>query len=188
MRWQHLFADLAAQFEAAEAAATAGELASRTRAEVGAVRLVDRVGGSLGSTLTLRCRGAGVVAGVATEVGPDWLLLTDDRGREVLVATAAVLALHGLGRSTAPRDDGVVAGRLDLRWALRAVARDRSGVQLVLADGGVLTGTIDRVGADFVELSEHPAEEPRRPESVRRVWAVPLAVVAVVRTLTPAPD
>src|SRR4051812_17990199 len=123
MRWQHLFADLAAQFDAAESAASAGEVASRTRAEVGAVRFVERVGGSLGSTLTVRCRGAGVVACVAAEVGADWLLLTDERGREALVAPRSVLAVHGLGRSTAPPKQGVVTGRLDMRWALRAVAR-----------------------------------------------------------------
>lgn len=189
MRWQHLFADLAAQFEAAEAAASDGELASRTRAEVGAVRLLDRVAGSLGTTLTMRCRGAGALVGAPSEVGVDWLLLTDERGRELLIAARSVLAVHGLGRSTAaPVRDGVVSGRLDLRWALRAVSRDRRAVQVVLEDGAMLTGTIDRVGADFVELAEHAAEEPRRAEAVRRVSAVPLTAVAVVRTLAPAAD
>jgi hypothetical protein len=184
MRWQNLFADLAAQFDAAEAAASAGELASRTRAEVGAIRMVDRVGGSLGTALTLRCRGARVVAGVASEVGADWMLLTDEQGRELLVAARSVLAVQGLGPSTAaPVTDGVVFSRLDLRWALRAVARNRSAVQVVLEDGAVLTGTIDRVGADFLELAEHPAEELRRADAVRRVSALPLTAVAVVRTL-----
>jgi hypothetical protein len=184
MRWQQLFADLAAQFDAAEAAASAGELASRTRAEVGAVRLVDRLGGSLGAALTLRCRGVGVLAGVPSEVGVDWLLLTDEQGREVLVAVRSVLAVHGLGRSTsAPAGDGGVSGRLDLRWVLRGVSRDRSLLQLVLEDGAVLTGTVDRVGAEFLEIAEHPAEEPRRAQAVRRVSAVPLAAVAVVRKL-----
>lgn len=189
MRWQHLFADLAAQFEAAEAAASVGELASRTRGEVGAVRMLDRVAGSLGTALTLRCRGAGAVAGVLSEVGVDWLLLADERGRELLVAARSVLAVDGLGRSTAaPGTEGVVSGRLDLRWALRAVSRDRRGVQVVVEDGAVLTGTIDRVGADFLELAEHDADEPRRAAAVRRVSAVPLTAVAVVRTLTPAAD
>src|SRR2546429_414145 len=39
MRWQQLFADLGAQFTEAEAAADRTESASRTRAEMGAVRL-----------------------------------------------------------------------------------------------------------------------------------------------------
>jgi hypothetical protein len=70
MRWQRLFADLQAEFDEAEAAAERAEDASRRRAETGAVRLVDRLAGALGAPLTLRCRGAGDVAGVLVEVGP----------------------------------------------------------------------------------------------------------------------
>ena len=59
MRWQQLFADLAAQFEQAEAAAGRAETAARIRAEFGAVGLADRLGGSVGHPVRLRCRGAG---------------------------------------------------------------------------------------------------------------------------------
>ena len=58
-------------------------------------------------------------------------------------------------------------------------------VQVVLDDGGSLTGTLDRVGVDHVELAVHPTDVPRRSESVREVRAVVLDAVAVVRTLTP---
>ena len=64
-------------------------------------------------------------------------------------------------------------------------ARDRSAVQIVLDDGSVLGGTLDRVGADYVELAEHPADLPRRAEAVQGVRGVVIAGIAVVRTLTP---
>ena len=189
MRWQQLFADLQAQFEAAEEAEARAESASRARAEVGAVRLAERLGGSLGVPVVVTCRGAGRVSGLLTETGPDWLLVTDERGREQLVSAAAVRAVAGLGRWTAPREDGSpVRSRLDLRRALRGLVRDRSTVQVVLDDGSVLTGTIDRVGADYLEVAEHAADQPRRAGAVRQVHAVVIDGIAVVRTLLPGWD
>jgi hypothetical protein len=46
----------------------------------------------------------------------------------------------------------------------------------------VLGGTLDRVGADYVELAEHPADAPRRAEAVQGVRAIVIGAVAVVRT------
>ncbi len=185
MRWQQLFDDLQSQFEAEEAAADRAESASRARAEVGAVRLSERLGGALGFPVALVVRGAGQVGGVLVDLGPDWLLLDDEQGRQQLVALAAVRTVAGLGRRTVAEPSGEVRVRLDLRRALRGLVRDRSAVQVVLDDGGTLIGTLDRVGADYVELAEHPADLPRRSESVQGVRAVVLSAVAVVRTVTP---
>jgi hypothetical protein len=185
MRWQRLFADLQAEFEAAEAATARAEDGSRGRAEVGGLRLVDRLAGARGLALTLGCTGAGPVSGVLEDLGPDWLLLADG-GRDVLVAAAAVRTVAGLVRTTGAADvDGPVRARLDLRRALRGLVRDRAAVQVVLDEGTALTGTLDRVGADFVEVAEHAVDEPRRASAVRGVRAVALAGVAVVRTLPP---
>jgi hypothetical protein len=183
MRWHQLFADLQAQFEAEEAAAEGSESASRARAEMGAVRMAERLRGALGLCVVLGCGAAGQVAGVLVDVGVDWLLTEDERGRQALVATKAVRTVAGLGRRTAAVEPaGAVIQRLDLRRALRALARDRSAVQLVLDDGGVLGGTLDRVGADYVELAQHPADTPRRAEAVQGVRAVVIDAIAVVRT------
>jgi hypothetical protein len=189
MRWQRLFADLSAQWDEAEASAERAESASRARAEVGSVRLADRVRGAAGARIVLRCRGAGQVAGVVADVGPDWILLTDGRGEEVLVAAGAVLAVAGLGRLTAPpAEDGAVLSRIDLRRAVRGLARDRSAVHVVLTDGAVLTGTIDRVGADFCEIAEHALDRARRGAAVQAVTALALSAVAVIRTPVPRLD
>ena len=61
MRWQQLFADLQAQFEAEETAAEQAESASRARAEVGSLGIVDRLRGALGLPLVLACGAAGTV-------------------------------------------------------------------------------------------------------------------------------
>ena len=184
MRWQQLFADLEGQFDEAETAAEQAESASRMRAEVGSVALVDRLGGAVGTVVVLRCRGAGRIAGRLVEVGPDWVLLADDHGREILLATGAVTTVSGLVRRTSTADEGRPRVRTDLRRALRGVVRDRSVVTMTLDDGTALTGTIDRIGADFAELAEHPAEEFRRASAVRSVQTVPLAGVAAVVRLT----
>ncbi|RBY80414.1 hypothetical protein DQ239_02650 [Blastococcus sp. TF02-09] len=185
MRWQQLFADLEARFDAEQEAAERAETSSRARHELGSVRFVDRLAGAVGSPVVLLCRGAGQVSGTVSEVGSDWLLL-DDAGRELLVATAAVRAVGGVGRRTAaPEEPGWVAGRLDLRRALRGLARDRAAVRIVLDEGTSLNGTIDRVGADYLELAEHPADLHRRAAAVQGVRTVLIDAVVVVRTAQP---
>jgi hypothetical protein len=189
MRWEQLFADLEAQFVAQDAADGAGDLASRERAEYGRLRLTDRLRGARGWPVTLTCRGAGEVTGQLVDVGVDWLLLVDAQQRDVLVALATVRAVSGLGAQTAPAGElGAVERRLDLRRAMRGLARDRATVQCLLDDGSTVSGTVDRVGADFLELAEHPLDERRRRGSVTGVRAVVLAALAVVRTVRPALD
>jgi hypothetical protein len=186
MRWEQLFADLEAQAAEQESAAELAEESSRARAEQGRVLLADRLRGAVDRELTLSCRGAGDLAGRLVDVGVDWVLLVDGQAREVLVAAGAVTAVAGLVAGTAPAvERGEVARRLDLRRALRGLARDRAPVSCLLEDGGVLGGTVDRVGADFLELAEHPVDAPRRRGAVTAVRAVPLRAVAAVRTALP---
>lgn len=181
MRWEDLFADLEGQLAAEEAMALSAEVADRTRREQARIRLSDRLRAAGDAALVVDVQGAGPLTGRVAGLGPDWLLL-DDGSRESLVPTAAVRSVVGLGRYAAdPEAQGAVAARLGLASALRALARDRAHVQVVLRDGGVLGGTVDRVLADHLDLAEHPADEPRRAEAVRGVRSVPLTMVAVVR-------
>jgi hypothetical protein len=182
MRWQGLFQDLEAQLEAAEAAELAGEVAERTRREAALLRLVDRLRAGEGAALTVTVPGAGAVSGRLLNAGADWLLLEEPGGRELLVPLSAVLGITGLGPRSSLPESSPVARRLDLRWALRGLARSRTGVTLGLVDGSRVTGTLDRVGADHVELAEHGPGEPRRAATVRQVRLVPLAALALVRS------
>lgn len=183
MRWQGLFDDLEAQFDAAQAAELAGEVSERTRREAALVRMVDRLRPGVDHPLVVTVTGHGVLRGRLVDAGSDWLLLEEPGGRELLTPLAAVLGVSGLGARTAtPGTEGAVVKRLDLRWALRGLARGRTGMAVGLVDGSQVTGTLDRVGADHLDLAEHGLGEPRRGKAVRQVRMVPLAAVAVIRS------
>jgi len=199
MRWDRLFSDLEARFDEIADAEAVAEMPDRQRVAAGAVGLTQRLAGSLGQPIRVRVAGGTAVGGVLSRVGPDWLLLAEGHGRDVLVATRAIALVEGLTAATAlPLSS--VALRLDLRYAVRGLARDRSPVAVLVAGGAVsgptgaaepgstlsgteITGTIDRVGADFAEVAVHAAWEPRRAASVRAVILVPLAAVVLIRAL-----
>ena len=201
MRWEQLFADLEARFDELGDAAAAAESADRERVAIGAVHAQQRLAGAVDQSIRVRLAGGGSLTGVLRTVGPDFLLLAEGRARDCLVAMNAVTAVEGLTAVTGPELTGL-AMRLDLRRALRGVVRDRSPVAVALtgwiggsgpvgegagsmggAGSGEIIGTIDRVGADFIEVAVHAAWEPRRAGTVRSVALVPLAAVVLVRAL-----
>jgi hypothetical protein len=183
MRWDELFADLEGQLDAAEGAELAAEVADRTRHETAQLGLLDRLAPAAGHEVRLHVIGAGQVNGRLDRVGAEWLLVSEAAGRQALVPVAAVLSAGGLGAlSRAPGQDGQVFARLGLGSALRAIARDRVQVVVGLLDGSAVTGTVDRVGADFFEVAEHGPGEPRRQSEVSGMRTVPFAGIAVVRS------
>lgn len=189
MRWEQLFSDLEAQFDALAEAEMLAELADRQRSEFGAVGMVARLVGSIGSPLRIRTSSGSVISGVLRRLGPDWLLIAEAPGREALVTLAGVTVVEGLSAVTG-LPLGRVANQLTLRLALRGLVRDRSPVAVTLqgspggpdaGTGTEIAGTIDRIGADFLELALHAAWEPRRAGSVRQIVLVPLGAVVFVR-------
>lgn len=178
MRWERLFADLEAQYEAAAEADFGGEVADRSRREIALVKLSDRLR-STASEVQVGLAGADVVHGVVRTCGPDWALLGADAA-EILVPLAAVTWIRGLS-AQAETSGSAVAARLTLGHALRGLARDRAETMVLLRTGERLTGTVDRVGADFIDLAEHPLDEPRRAGAVRATRTVPLEALAALR-------
>lgn len=185
MRWDRLFADLETELAAAEAAERDAEVAERTRTEVAKLRLVDRLRVAAGVPLAVTLLGGDEWHGELADTGPDWALLRGDRRGDVLVSLAAVRAVSGLPPwSAVPGTEGRVVERFRIGAVLRGVARDRVAVRVLLRDGAAYHGTVDRVGADFLELAEHDPGEPRRRDAVRRVRLVTFAALAAV--VTPA--
>ena len=191
MRWERLFAELEGRFDELADEQAGQERADRERVAIGGVSAVERLSGALDQQVRLGLSGGAVVAGRLRAVGPDWLLLVEGPDRDCVVPWSSVTVVHGLTSATGPAPAGLDL-RLDLRYALRGLARDRAPVQVGLAGwtggespvGGPsaeLTGTIDRVGADFLEMALHAAWESRRRAAVRSVALVPLAAVLLVR-------
>lgn len=177
MRWERLFDDLEAQLDADARATLAAEVADRTRHERALVELADRLVANAGRSVRVHLAGGSTYEGVLGEVAQQWFVLTGP----VLVPLAAVVGIRGLGTTALTSGRDGVQRRAPLASALRAVARDRSPVRLDLVDGHVLSGTLDAVGADHVDLAEHDGEQPRRRGAVRGVRVVPFAALAAVR-------
>lgn len=173
MRWERLFDDLEGQLAEEHSEELRAEIAERTRREVARVELADRFRECAGQQLTLHVRGAGPVRGAMTASGPDWILIAEPAGTEVVVPRAAVTQIVGLGRRVGAV--GLVAGRLGLGYVLRGIARDRAAVALVLIDGGTLHGVIERVGADHLDVGPWP------PDTTAGGATVPFTGLAAVR-------
>lgn len=181
VRWESLFADLEAELDAAAAAELAGEVAERTRGERAAVLLADRLRAAIGADVELVLLGGTErLRGRLEASGPDWSLLVDAAGVEHLVPHGGLAAASGLGVLAEPSSSAVEA-RLDFASGLRGIARRRAAVRLRLTDGGAWVGTIDRVGADALDLAVHAPGEARRARAVRQVAVIPLRAIAAVR-------
>lgn len=177
MRWTRLFDDLEAQLAEQERAEWEAEVGERTRAERGALLLADRLAGVVGrGAVEMRLRGGARAAGRVTELGRDWVTLADPSEASVLVPLPAAVSVRGLVGRADPVPQRV--RRLDLRQALRALARDRRPVRLLDVDGASLHGTLQGVGRDHLDLAEHPDDVPPRPSEVRQLLSVPFAALA----------
>ena len=182
MRWEGLFADLEGQLVAEERRELDDEVAERTRRERALVDLGARLTAATGSPLRVALLGGSTVTGAVLDVGDGWVLLRDaGSSREVLVPLASVATVAPLGRHSEPA--GRVARRFALGSALRVLSRDRATVGVSLLGGGpVLVGTIDAVGADHLDLAEHPEGVPRRQENVRGVTTVRFGALLCVES------
>jgi hypothetical protein len=173
MRWEALFADMEAQLAAGRLADVRADVAELARAERAAVTLAARLRASVGRPVRVRVGGPDVVEGVVLDAAAQWLLLATSPVRRALVPADAVVAVDGLAAHAAP-EAGAVESRLGLGHALRALARDRVAV-VVRTAGHDLTGRIERVGADHLDLAEAGG-------TARGAWAVPFASLRAVQS------
>lgn len=191
VRWDELFADMQSQFEQQLDAEQFDLAAEEQRLRAGRVALRERLGrmSGDGATVTLVLLDAHVIELRVDSSGADWVAgesRSGERARGAVVPVAAISAVlptpDQLARhDPAPETRSGLADRLGLAVVLRDLCRRRIAVDLRTA-AGTHHGTIDRVGADHLDLAEHDPGEPRRPGSVRRTRLVSFGGILCVQT------
>lgn len=180
MRWDDLFDDLAAQWEAEQRRELDTEVADRTRRERGSLGLYERLAAAGDATIRLTLRTGQVVAAQVADVGDGWVLVgtgAGSGGAVSLVPFGGLTAVTGLSARAAGEPTG---RRFGLGYALRGLSRDRCVLTVTDVAGSRTTGTIDAVGRDVLELSEHAADLPRRPENVTGRRLVPFDALVLL--------
>jgi hypothetical protein len=181
MRWDRLFDDLQAQLDADSQRELQLEVSDRTRRERAQVGLHERLIAHKGLGIDLRLRAGFAVSGTVADAGSDWLLVHDRGDSGSLVPFGSIVAINRLGVRAAVGPSSATAKRFGLGYALRGLSRDRSVVSVADISGSVTTGTVDGVGADALDLSEHPADMARRSENIVARRVVPFTAIVVVR-------
>ena len=178
MRWESLFADLEAQFEAESAQERMNEVQEIVRIERARQTLLQRLERHLGTRVDLQLLGAERRSGRLSSIGRDWLMLAH-AGTEELIPIRAVAWWRALAAGRGPENR---QRRVGFSQALRVLVRDRARVRIGGMDGQLLaTGTLDQVGQDFVEVALHEQDEFRRGPAVMGRSLIPFSAIAMVR-------
>lgn len=149
MRWDDLFADLQAQFDAAVSDQVPFEVTELAEAEIAGTTLADRWRARQGAALQVRLRDGSDREGVVTDATPEWVVLARGR-RRILIPRQAVVLAQPLGPS-AP-ESTTVERALGLGHVLRALAQERMEV-VVHTVAGAYRGRLARVGGDHCDLA-----------------------------------
>lgn len=186
MRWDGLFADLEAQLAQAAWREVEAEAAEMTRGESAAVHLADRLRGAVGHQVQLRLGSEVRVEMLISTVGPTWVGGTDRAGA-LVVPLASVRTVDHRLPSVVP-ERSAAARSMGLGAVFRTLSRARIPVAVIGQDGRQLAeGTIDRVGADHLDVAVHARDEIRRGRSLRGTTVVAFDAIGHVRS-TQAPE
>ena len=166
-----VFDDLEQQAEGLALAARDTDVAELGRAEYAEVDLAGRLHASVGRVVQLELAGWGRRDVLLERVGRACALVREPWGGTVTVLNLDQLrGASGLDPGARPEELRRVTARLGLASALRHLADEVDRVAVVRVDGERRTGTLGRLGADFVELVGETGQ----------VEVVPLDAVAAV--------
>lgn len=201
MRWDRLFEDLedqlASEWEAERAALdTEAERLRLSRLTVrDRLRVLVETPANADAPASLELLDGTMLSGTLNAVGADWLGVDEYsiRMSPALVPLAAVVSvglpaselLRSARSSTEPRRR--LAERMSMGFVLRDLARRRIPVTVHASGGRMLSGTIDRAGADHLDLALHDPGAPRRTSDVRGYRLLPFTTIAWVSLDAAAP-
>lgn len=162
MSWERelfgLLDDLEGQAGALFAAEREPEIADRAASQYREVELAGRLMASVDTDVRLDVAGPGALVGRLTRVGTGWCLLTSGEtastGQEWVVRIGAVAAVQGASMRAVPPVAWSPLAGLGLGSALRRVSDSGERCLVHRVDGTRHEGTLERVGADFVEVRE----------------------------------
>lgn len=199
MRWNNLFDDLESQLEQELGAPEVDLRGEEERLRLGRLSLRDRLlsihdaSGLPGQYSIRLVLGDGALVRITPmSFGKDWmsgeLVGESQRRSQVVIPLAGIGSLildreqviASLRAAPATEPSGGLSARLSLSFVLRDLCRRRSSLELQLI-GGVLHGTIDRVGRDHLDVAVHEPGSPRRETEVTEYRLVPFAQLLVVR-------
>lgn len=194
MRWDHLFDDLAGQLEHELQSEESDLQLEEERLRLGRLPLRDRLAVLKASNdheltrVRVRLRTGDMHQLRLVTVGRDWLAgdLEGLPGNpQAIIPLTAVDSLLLTARQASVSLDPLVvtselAARLGVAFLLRDLCRRRSTVTLVTPHSSV-SGTIDRVGRDHLDLAVHDPDAPRRSSAVEHVRVVGFDQLLVVR-------
>ncbi|WP_375384767.1 hypothetical protein [uncultured Microbacterium sp.] len=198
MRWDRLFEDLEDQLSSEWEAERAALDSEAERLRLSRVVLRDRL-----RTAATRDRSTPppsfeladgtVFTGEVAGVGADWLAIEPAGQRGGILAPLSAICAIGMPHADLLRSARPVEGtapladRMTFGFVLRDLVRRRLAVTIHRVNGSPLAGTIDRAGADHLDIALHDAGSARRVDAVTGHRIVPFIAIAWVRPETAAP-
>jgi hypothetical protein len=198
MRWDRFFEDIEDQLESEWEAERVALETEAERLRLSKLTLHDRMSVLVGAeaTASIELSDGTVLTAPVSALGADWFLCAPwrTRGGAALVPLASITSIRmpqaellRTARPPDPTSKAPVSRRATFGFAVRDLVRRRAGVSVQLSAGALLSGTIDRAGADHLDMALHDAGAPRSRAEVRSYRLVPFAAIAWIGAEAPIP-
>ncbi|GGM46624.1 hypothetical protein [Microbacterium saperdae] len=198
MHWDRLFEDLEGQLAAEWETERAVLSAESERLRISRLDLRSRLRQLCGAraSVTVELADGRRLPVSLRALGADWVAAESAPGDALLVGRSTrIMPLHAIhairadhGSVLASLEDVAEPGnalreRMTLGFILRDLARRRVPVHLSLTIGDDVHGTIDRAGADHLDLAVHDAGTARLAAAVQGFRIIPLTTLIALRTM-----